>query len=67
NYDRPILGTFTAESFLDPSADWSRFLRTLLRRGKARISVGATLQYAGITCGRLAGEFVALGADGIAG
>jgi thioesterase domain-containing protein len=64
HYDLPILGTFVARSFLDPAADWDRFLRTLLKHGKARISVGAVLEFEGRTCGRLLGEFVAIGADG---
>jgi hypothetical protein len=63
DYVRPMRGEFTTRSFLDPSADWDRFLRTLVRRGKARISVGAVLEWDGDICGKLSGEFVAIGAD----
>lgn len=62
SYERPIDGTFTAEA-TSPNADaWSRFLRTLKRRGKARIMVTSVLNFGGEIAGRLEGEFVALGA-----
>ena len=61
SYERPIAGTFTAEATA-PSADaWSQFLRTLKRRGKARIMVTSVLNFGGEVAGRLEGEFVALG------
>jgi len=59
-YERPMVGTFRARASLDTGADWSRFLRILTRRGKARIHVLAILEYEGQDTGRLTGEFVAL-------
>ena len=59
-YERPMVGTFRARASLDTGAAWSRFLRILARRGKARIHVLATLEYEGQVTGRLTGEFVAL-------
>lgn len=60
-YDKPILGDFTARSSLANAEDWSKFTRTLARRGKARLTVTAVLECAGEFVGRLSGEFVALG------
>lgn len=59
-YDRPLSGDFTARAFLDQAADWPKFVRTLARRGKARVPVAAVLEHAGEIGGRLIGEFVAL-------
>jgi thioesterase domain-containing protein len=60
NYDQPMSGAFTAQSFLaDPEA-WPRFTQLLRRRGKARIAVFAHLLFAGQVAGRFEGEFVAL-------
>ena len=38
-------------------------MRMLTRRGVARITVGAELEYEGKITGRLSGEFVAFGKD----
>lgn len=60
-YEKPIAGAFTARATLAPSIDWSRFLKMLARKGKARISASAILEYDGEVAGRLSGEFVAFG------
>lgn len=59
-YTLPISGSFIARSYLEPEADWSRFVRTLERKGRARIAVSSVLEYQGQEAGRLHGEFVAL-------
>jgi len=59
-YELPIAGSFTARSYLEPDADWPRFLRTLARKGRARIAVSSVLEYDGQQAGKLHGEFVAL-------
>jgi len=59
-YDKPILGDFTARSSLAKAGDWPKFTRTLARRGKARLAVVSVLEHAGKVVGRLEGEFVAL-------
>ena len=63
SYEAPIDGSFTAASRLEAPEKWEMFKRTLIRRGKARITVLAELHFAGQVAGRLEGEFVALGAD----
>ena len=59
-YERPMAGDFSARASLAPEADWPAFLRTLERRGKARISVSAQLLSTEHDCGHYLGEFVAL-------
>lgn len=60
SYERPIAGAFTARSFIASEADWEAFKRTLVRRGRGRITVCCVLEYAGQLAGRFEGEFVAL-------
>jgi thioesterase domain-containing protein len=61
-YLRPMTGEFAARSaFADPDA-WPRFIRTLTRKGLARIAVTAELEFAGEVTGRFSGEFVAFAA-----
>lgn len=62
DYERALTGDFTARAALASPADWPRFLRTLSRRGRARIEVGAVLEQDGVPTGRFVGTFVALGA-----
>ena len=59
-YEHPILGQFTARSMLERTDAWKPFTDTLARRGKARITVLALLEYMGRTAGRFSGQFVAL-------
>jgi thioesterase domain-containing protein len=60
DYDKPILGEFTARSSLAEPDQWPRFMRMLARMGRARLRVNAVLESDGAVVGRLAGEFVAL-------
>ena len=64
SYQRPIAAAFSARASLTPSAPWPLFLRTLERRGKARISVSARLLSQAQDAGHFVGEFVALAAGG---
>ena len=59
-YDAPMEGTFTATSTFAEGTDWTKFLDTLERRGKARIGAVAELSYAGKPAGRLEADFVAI-------
>ena len=60
-YHLPVLGTFTARAYLTEPAAWQKFIIMLKRKGKARITVSAVLEYDGQLAGSLSGEFVALG------
>lgn len=64
HYDLPIADDFTARAFIDTPDAWPQFIRTLARKGKARIAVAAVLECQGVQAGRLRGEFVALGGTG---
>jgi len=59
-YDLPVHGAFTARAFLDPAADWSRFVTMLKQYGMARIPAVAEIDYEGQVACRLTAEFVAL-------
>lgn len=61
HYDQPIAGTFTATATLPSPQTWDAFLRTLSRRGKARIALSSVLECDGAVGGRFEGHFVALG------
>ena len=62
NYEHPIPGAFTARSFIAQPDAWTAFMRTLTRKGRARITVSSVLSHAGQEVGHLEGEFVALAA-----
>jgi thioesterase domain-containing protein len=62
DYLAPISGTFTARSYFEPGVNWELFVKMLTRKGRARASIGAVLEFEGSAAGRLTGEFVALGA-----
>jgi thioesterase domain-containing protein len=61
SYERPIYGTFTARSFITQPKAWEIFMRTLLRRGRARIAVSSVLEYKDQPVGNFEGKFVAIG------
>ena len=61
DYEEPVAGDFTVRATLADVAQWTPFLRTLQRRGRARIAVTAVIDYEGHEAGRLRGEFVAFG------
>ena len=59
DYDRPIDGAFSARSSLaDPSA-WAPFVKTLVRKKRARIAVQSSLMFGDAPVGRFKGKFVA--------
>jgi hypothetical protein len=57
-YEKPIYGSFTARSYITQPELLALFMRTLLRRGRARISVFSLLEYEGSIVGKLEGDFV---------
>jgi len=59
-YLQPIRGDFTARATLEQPDAWPSFMRTLVRRGRARIAVGSSLEHSGEVVGTFTGEFVAL-------
>lgn len=60
-YEQPCTSTFVAISVAPNAADWTRFVRTLQRKKRARVVIAATLHCGGDKVGELEGEFVALG------
>lgn len=58
-YFLPMHGEFTARSSVSDER-WDRFLRTLRRKGTARIAVSCDVESAERPSGRFEGEFVAL-------
>jgi thioesterase domain-containing protein len=60
SYELPILGDFSARSYIPQADAWPSFMRMLDRKGMARITVRSKLESAGQTVGQLEGEFVAL-------
>jgi thioesterase domain-containing protein len=63
SYERPMHGDFAARAWLAEPQEWPRFMRTLNRWGKARISVNSMLEYGGEQAGLFSGEFVAFGRE----
>lgn len=63
DYGLPIAGAFTARSSIQTADAWEAFLRTLKRRGRARITIASILEFAGHPAGHFEGNFVALGVD----
>jgi thioesterase domain-containing protein len=59
SYERPMTGAFTARSSAPEPAAWQAFIRTLERRGRARVLMHAVLECDGEQTGELEGEFVA--------
>ncbi len=59
-YEKPIPGDFEARCQLGEGAEWDRFLAILGRRGRARMTLRATLLYAAHEMGSFVGDFVAI-------
>ncbi len=59
-YEQPIPGAFTARAELEEMTAWPRFVQMLTRKGRARITAVAILEYEGRRVGRFVGEFVAM-------
>ena len=60
NYERPIIEDFVVSSLILDSTSWSKFMNTLERKHRARISVAAVLHCQGEKVAEFMGEFVAL-------
>lgn len=60
NFERPIVAEFMAESAISEEATWLKFLNTLRRKGRARISIAAEIYCKGENAGAFEGVFVAL-------
>ncbi|MED5538241.1 MAG: YiiD C-terminal domain-containing protein [Pseudomonadota bacterium] len=60
HYDRAIAGTFQSTATWADPADGPRFVALFTRRGKAHVTVAATLTEEGQAAGRFEGGFVAL-------
>jgi thioesterase domain-containing protein len=58
-YERPMTSGFTARSSAPEPKQWDTFVRTLERRGRARILIRSVLECDGMRAGELEGEFVA--------
>jgi thioesterase domain-containing protein len=58
-YLKPIFGRFAARCTIDDGETWSRFLRMLARKGRARLRLSSVLEAEGERVGVLEGEFVA--------
>lgn len=59
-YLLPIAGDFVARTAPLDASTWTRFVRTLERRDRARIDMPSELVFDGAVAGRFSGEFVAL-------
>lgn len=57
-YEKPIYGSFTARSYITQPEHLQLFMKTLLRRGRARVSVSSLLEHEGNMVGRFEGDFV---------
>lgn len=58
-YQRPILGPFSARATLEHPDRWKQFTAMLERKGKGRVTVSAVLEQTDQVVGRFTGEFVA--------
>jgi len=61
DYLLPIRGAFSATCRLDDEATWERFERTLLRRGRARIELSATVTSEDVIVAEFRASYVAIG------
>jgi thioesterase domain-containing protein len=59
HYEKPMSDNFIAEARLPVDALWENFIKTLQRKGRARIQVVSRLECQGEKAGELQGEFVA--------
>ena len=60
DFQAPVDGDFTAISTLPPAAEWDRFLSTLARHGRARVSVPGAIHCAAGIGATHEGVYVAL-------
>jgi thioesterase domain-containing protein len=59
NYDLPMLGEFSAEATAPAPEKWQRFLTTLQKHKRARVSITSVLNCDGQQAGAFQGDFVA--------
>ena len=59
-YERPVPGDFEAECRFADERAWERFRATLVRRGRARLTLTAHLLYEGQPMATFEGDFVGL-------
>jgi len=59
-YERPIPGDFDAVCRFSDEVAWERFRATLVRRGRARLTLGAYLVYDAQRMATFEGDFVAM-------
>ena len=59
SYDLPMLGEFSAEAAAPAPEKWQRFLATLKKHKRARISISSILNCDGKKVGEFEGDFVA--------
>ena len=62
NDEQPMAGDFIAVAPVPAPESWELFLKTLRRKGRARITLVSVLWCEGRETGRFEGDFVALGA-----
>ena len=60
NFAHPMAAQFTATAVLSEISEWSKFVTMLRRKGRARISVVATLHCREEEVGTFNGDFVAV-------
>jgi thioesterase domain-containing protein len=60
SYEEPIHGDFSAVCTLIDDSAWQRFVRTIERRGRGRITMNAHLLYESRPVASFEGDFVAL-------
>jgi thioesterase domain-containing protein len=60
DFEKPVDGDFTATTALPPAAEWDRFLATLKRHRRARVSVTTSLRSAAGVVGAHRGAYVAV-------
>jgi thioesterase domain-containing protein len=58
-YERPITGTFTASAVISDTTAWPRFVDTLKRKGRGRLTVRSILHRHAEKVGEFEGDFVA--------
>lgn len=59
-FQEPVDGDFVAEASLPSAREWDRFLTTLARHRRARVSVPSVLRWTGGTGGSHRGTYVAV-------
>jgi thioesterase domain-containing protein len=61
SYEEPIHGDFSAVCTLMDDAAWQRFIKTVERRGRGRITLHSHLRFDGRQVASFEGDFVAMG------